>query len=165
MLRGVDDAGHSVEITAAAVQNAGVEPIEVAPGVRVPVAALEMRSVRASGPGGQNVNKVASRVELLVDATQIEGLPEGALERLYRLAGRRRLADGRLKLSSQESRDRHRNLELTRERLAQMVTASLTVPKKRRPTGPSRAARERRLTAKKREGRVKALRKSPPPET
>src|SRR5450756_503305 len=78
------------------------DPIPVAPGVTIPVAALEARQVRASGPGGQNVNKVASRVELLVDVALIEGLDSAARLRLYALAGKRRAADGRLRLVAQE---------------------------------------------------------------
>ena len=135
------------------------DPILVAPGVTIPAAALEARQVRASGPGGQNVNKVASRVELLVDATLIEGLDPGALARLRALAGRRRAADGRLRLVAQESRDRLRNLETARGRARDLVARALVVPARRRPTRPSRGAREARLREKVRESRLKAARR------
>ena len=135
------------------------DPIPVAPGVTIPAAALEARQVRASGPGGQNVNKVASRVELLVDVALIEGLDAAASRRLYALAGRRRAADGRLRLVAQESRDRHRNLETARERARDLVGRALRVPAPRRPTRPSRGAREARLREKERESRLKAERR------
>jgi ribosome-associated protein len=135
------------------------DPIPVAPGVTIPAAALEARQVRASGPGGQNVNKVASRVELLVEANLIEGLDAAARGRLLALAGRRRAADGRLRLVAQESRDRHRNLETARERARDLVARALLVPARRRPTRPSRGAREARLREKVRESRQKAARR------
>ena len=135
------------------------DPIPVAPGVTIPAAALEARQVRASGPGGQNVNKVASRVELLVDVALIEGLDPAARLRLLALAGRRRAADGRLRLVAQESRDRHRNLETARERARDLVGRALQAPAARRPTRPSRGAREARLRKKARESRLKAARR------
>ena len=135
------------------------EPIRVAPGVTIPAAALEVRQVRASGPGGQNVNKVASRVELLVDAALIEGLDPAARLRLFVLAGRRRAADGRLRLVAQESRDRHRNLETARGRARDLVVRALRAPALRRPTRPSRFAREARLKEKAQGSRLKAARR------
>lgn len=140
------------------------EPILVAPGVKIPASALEARQVRASGPGGQNVNKVASRVELLIDAGLIEGLDAAARERLLALAGRRRAADGRLRLVAQKSRDRHRNLEAARERARILVARALQVPATRRPTRPSRGAREARLREKARESGLKAARRPVGPE-
>jgi ribosome-associated protein len=135
------------------------EPIPVAPGVTIPASALEARQVRASGPGGQNVNKVSSRVELLVEASLIEGLDAAARGRLLALAGRRRAADGRLRLVAQESRDRLRNLETARERARDLVARALVAPARRRPTRPSRGAREARLREKVRESRLKAARR------
>ena len=135
------------------------DPIKVAPGVTIPAAALEARQVRASGPGGQNVNKVASRVELLVDLALIEGIDAAALARLRALAGRRFAADGRLRLVAQESRDRHRNLETARKRARDLVARALIVPVRRRPTRPSRGAREARLREKVKGSRLKAARR------
>jgi ribosome-associated protein len=134
------------------------EPIEVRPGVVVPSSALEARAVRSSGPGGQNVNKVASKVELLVDVAAVEGLDEAAALRLVRLAGRRLGADGRLRVTAQESRDRTRNLESAREKVRDLLDRALVTPKRRRKTRPSAAAREQRLGEKKRVGRVKSTR-------
>ncbi len=137
------------------------EPLDVAPGVRIPAAALEVRSVRASGPGGQNVNKVASKVELVFDPASIDGLDGGARSRLRAIAGRRLLPDGRVRVTSQESRDRSRNLETAREKAADLVRRALEVPVPRTPTRPGRGARQRRLDAKKRDASVKKARRTP----
>ena len=140
------------------------DPIDVAPGVRVPASALEMRSVRASGPGGQNVNKVSSRVELLVDLAAIEGLDEGARHRLDALTANRRDAGGRLRVTAQESRDRSRNLEMARQKVARLVARALVPPRPRRPTRPSRASREARLSEKRRLADTKRRRGPARPE-
>jgi ribosome-associated protein len=134
------------------------EAIRVSPRVVVPAAALEMRAVRASGPGGQNVNKVASKVELLVDMDQIEGLGDGARRRLLVLARNRQDATGRLRVTSQRSRDQHRNREDCRRRVRDLVTRALRPPTPRRPTRPTAAARERRLESKRRRATRKAAR-------
>jgi ribosome-associated protein len=131
------------------------EPIDVAPGVRIPGAAIAMRAVRASGPGGQNVNKVSSRVELLVDLAAVEGLDEGAAERLAALAVRYLDAEGRLRMTAQESRDQSRNLETAREKVRALVEKALVVPKRRRATRPHRGAREARIQTKKITSRTK----------
>jgi len=133
----------------------------VAEDIRVPAAALTMRAVRASGPGGQNVNKVASKVDLRVDLDAIEGLADAARERLRALARHRLDAEGRLWITSQATRDQGRNLEDAREKIRALVTAALVEPKRRRPSRPSAAARQRRLEAKKRHGAVKRLRERP----
>ena len=138
-----------------------MEAIVVTHGIRVPAAALTMRAVRASGPGGQNVNKVASKVDLRVDLDAIEGLADAARERLRALARHRLDADGRLWITSQATRDQGRNLDDAREKVRALVTAALAEPKRRRPSRPSAAARERRIESKKRRGVVKRLRGRP----
>ena len=136
------------------------DPIEVTSGVRVPASALEVKAVRASGPGGQNVNKVSSRIELCVELSGVEGLDDGARQRLDRLVGRQRDATGRLRVTAQESRDQHRNLERAREKVAELIAAALVVPKRRRATRPTRSSLEKRLEVKKRDARVKKTRRA-----
>jgi ribosome-associated protein len=135
--------------------------IVVTESVHVPERALTVRAVRASGPGGQNVNKVASKVDLRVDLDAIEGLSDAARERLRMLAGRRLDAQGHLVVVSQATRDQFRNLEVARERVRELVSAALREPRPRRPTRPSAAAGEARLTGKKRRAVVKRWRARP----
>ncbi len=125
------------------------DPIRVAPGIVVPEAAIGMRMVRSSGPGGQNVNKVASKVELRVDLTRIAGLSTAARDRLERLAAARRDADGRLLVTSQRTRDQSRNLEDARGKVRALVARALLEPRERRPTRPTGGAREKRLAEKR----------------
>lgn len=131
------------------------EPIDVAEGVRIPGSAITMRAVRASGPGGQNVNKVSSRVELLVDLAAVEGLDEGARERLGPLVAHFLDAEGRLRVTAQESRDQSRNLKSAREKVRALVEKALVVPKRRRATRPHKGAREARIQTKKITSRTK----------
>jgi len=138
------------------------DAIHVAPGVTIPAAALEMRAVRSSGPGGQNVNKVASKILLRVELARIEGLAPDARERLEALAASRLDAEGRLLITAQRFRDQPRNLEDAREKLRALVARAREQPRKRRPTRASAAARERRLEAKRREAQRKRLRRAAP---
>ena len=138
-----------------------MDAIVVTDSVRVPERALTMRAVRASGPGGQNVNKVASKVDLRVDLDAIEGLADSAHARLRTLAGRRLDAEGRLQITSQVTRDQARNLEDAREKVRALVAAAMREPKRRRPSRPTRAARERRIESKKQRGTIKRLRGRP----
>ena len=138
-----------------------MDPIVVTESIRVPPAAVRMRAVRASGPGGQNVNKVASKVDLRVDLDAIEGLADAARQRLLALARHRLDAEGRLWITSQATRDQGRNLEDARDKIRALVTAALVEPKRRRPSRPSAAARERRLESKKRRSQIKSRRARP----
>jgi ribosome-associated protein len=114
--------------------------------------------VRASGPGGQNVNKVASAVELRFEAANSPSLPDPVKKRLKRLAGRRWTVEGALVLQCDETRSQARNREIARDRLAELVRKALKPPKRRIPTRPTLGSKKRRLKAKKQRGEVKALR-------
>jgi ribosome-associated protein len=129
--------------------------------VRVPAAAVTVRAVRASGPGGQNVNKVATKIDLRVDLDRVEGLSDAARSRLDALARHRLDADGRLVVTSQATRNQARNLEDAREKVRALVAAALVRPRPRTATQPSVAARERRLVAKRSRSGLKRLRARP----
>jgi ribosome-associated protein len=119
---------------------------------------LEERFVRASGPGGQNVNKVSTAVELRFDVVGSPSLPEGVRVRLARLAGRRLSDEGILVIRADRFRTQERNREDARERLAELIRQATIVPKRRVATKPSHASKERRRDDKKKRGRVKRLR-------
>jgi ribosome-associated protein len=136
-----------------------VDPLFVRPGVVIPASELSFEAVRASGPGGQNVNKVASKVDLRFDLDATQVLYPETKERLRALFKNALDKDGRLCVTSQKTRDQARNLEDAREKLRDMILQALVRPKKRRPTKPSRGAVERRIGEKKRHGEKKATRR------
>jgi len=133
------------------------DPILVRAGVVIPADALSVRAVRASGPGGQNVNKVSSKVELRVDVDRVEGLDAAARHRLLAVAPLD--ADGRLLVTSQRTRDQRSNLDDAREKVRRLVERALVVPRARRKTRPTRGSVERRLSDKKRRTQAKSNRR------
>ena len=135
-----------------------METIEVGRGVSVPGYAMSSRSVRSSGPGGQNVNKVASKVELRVQLDEIRGLTGPARARLVALAARRLDSTGRLLVTSQRTREKFRNLQDCREKVRKLVARAIVAPRKRRPTQPTAASRQRRLEDKRRRTETKKSR-------
>lgn len=141
-----------------------MDDLVVRPGLVIPARDLSWSAARASGPGGQNVNKVSSKVDLRFDLEGTDALAPEVRARVRARARGRLDADGRVVIVSQATRDQKRNLEDARERLAELIRAALVVPKPRKKTKPSRGAQERRLGEKKRRAETKRARSARPDE-
>ena len=131
--------------------------IVINPSLSIDEREIEERFVRSSGPGGQNDNKVATAVQLRLDV-DASSLPAGIKQRLIALAGSRMTDDGVLVIDAREHRTQSQNRDAARERLIALIQRAAHQPKKRRPTRPGKAAKDKRLATKKRRGEVKARR-------
>jgi ribosome-associated protein len=131
------------------------EKLRVDERVSIPLSEIELRASRSSGPGGQHANVTASRVEAVFLVAESSALSEADRDRITAKLG------GRVSAVAQDARSQARNRELALERLAEKLAAALVRPKRRRPTKPTRAAKERRLEGKRRRSRRKAERRRP----
>jgi ribosome-associated protein len=132
--------------------------LQISSTIAIPDDELVERFVRSSGPGGQNVNKLSTAVELRFDAAQSPSLPDEVRQRLLARRDRRITDEGVIVLSAQRFRTQDRNREDARERLAELIRTALVAPKKRLATKPTRASKERRLTSKRERAGVKRKR-------
>ena len=130
--------------------------IVVTRSIRLPEEELRFRFVRASGPGGQNVNKVSTAVELRFDVRRSPSLPEAVRARLHALAGRRVTNDGVIVIDAQRHRTQERNRADAIERLVDLIRQATVVPRARRPTRPTRGSQERRIAGKKKRAEHKS---------
>ena len=132
--------------------------LQCTPHIAIDEAELEETFIRASGPGGQNVNKLSTAVQLRFDVRRSGALPDAVAVRLMRLAGRRLTADGVLVITAQRFRTQERNRADARERLAELVAEAAVPPTPRRATRPTLASKKRRLESKAKRGATKRLR-------
>ncbi len=138
--------------------------LQVTDSILLPEEELSFSFVRASGPGGQNVNKVATAVQLRFDITGSPSLPGEVKQRLLKLAGSRASNEGVMLIEAQRFRSQHRNREDAVDRLLQLIRLAAEKPKKRRKTRPSRSSVQRRLNAKQRRSKLKSNRRTPRPD-
>jgi ribosome-associated protein len=136
------------------------EPLVINPTLTLPASDLHWTATRASGPGGQNVNKVSSKVELRFDLAHSAALPGFAKARLRELAGSKVASTGELLVTSQKTRDQTKNLADAREKLRELVVRALERPTVRRATKPSRSQKRARLADKRHQGDKKAARRT-----
>jgi ribosome-associated protein len=130
-------------------------PLIITPDVAIPDEEFEWKFIRSSGPGGQNVNKVASAVQLRFLLPLNTSLPVAARNRLRRMAGQKLIDDGSILISARSERSQEQNRRDALERLAELVRAAMIEPKIRKKTRPTRASKERRIESKKRRGTTK----------
>lgn len=129
-----------------------MEDLSVTPTVTIPARELHWSASRSGGPGGQNVNKVSSKIDLRYDLEASEALTDAQKARVRASAQNRLDEDGAIQIVVQDTRDQQKNLDLARERLAELIKKALIIPKTRKATKPSRGAKRRRLDDKKRVG-------------
>ena len=134
------------------------EALHVGPGVEIPLAEIELRASRSSGPGGQHANVTASRIEAVFDVGASASLEPAQKQRLIRRCG------ARVTAVAQDARGQARNRELALRRLKEKLATGLREPKRRRATRPTGSARKRRLESKRRRSQTKSLRRRPDPE-
>ena len=134
----------------------------VTPTLSIDDAEIEEQFIRSSGPGGQNVNKVETAVQIRFDAANSKALSRDVFNRLRTLAGSRMTRDGIIVLTAQSHRSQDRNRKDARNRLAALIARALVPPKRRKPTKPSRAAKQQRLDTKKKRSLVKKSRRQKP---
>ena len=136
--------------------------IQVTRFISIKESEISLEFIRASGPGGQNINKVASAVQLRFDVSHSPSLPEEVRERLIKLAGRRVTSEGMLIIHARRFRTQERNRQDAIDRLIELIRKAARKPKVRRKTKPTLESKKRRLEAKRRRGEVKRLRRSIP---